>query len=494
MKTRTAAIALGLLVLTGIPCRASQGGGVEAEQKAYTWFSVPIEVGHLGSGAEFVPVSSHVDFSEMVTRLGASGVVDEHSLRLFRVREDGTECSEAVQFDCDPQPRIRGVKKLADTPAGVSYLGEYPAGQTPKGLKVAGELKFVARGDREGKGHYRLEFGIRRDGIVIQAPFAPQNLKVFDAQGRATPVKNFQRMQIRPDRPINRQVDVFDVTRQITTYHLGPTSAKHATEEGAFRRPFCYPVCGPDGYALTNFGKPHDPTGTHAHHYSLWVAHQNVGGVDFWSEKGGVIISDGQEVCESGPVSCRIVQNLKWMDGDKELMRERRTMVAFHTPDAYRILDFELELKPAGEEVVLGKTTFGFLAVRVAQSMTVFDGAGEIRNSRGDRNERGCHLKRADWLELSGPVDEGKWAGVAIFDHPNNPHHPTVWHCRNDGWACASFNGEESYTIRQGEKLQLKYRVLLHRGNAKDGEVEKRWTEYSAAPTVRMGDPAALAN
>ena len=120
--------------------------------------------------------------------------------------------------------------------------------------------------------------------------------------------------------------------------------------------------------------------------------------------------------------------------------------------------------------------------------MTVFDGGGEIRNSNGDLNERGAHLKRADWLDLSGPVDEGKWAGIAMFDHPKNPHHPTVWHCRNDGWGCASFNGDEGYTIGRGQTLRLKYRVLLHRGNAKDGEVEKRWTEYAAEPSVRVGD------
>ena len=483
---RVVASALLLIVLMA----QSRSAGEDPEREAYRWFSVPIEVTKLGSAAQFVPVNCHIDFSEIVKKLGASGVVDEHSLRLFQV-EAGRETPEPIQFECDPQPRAKVAKKLADTPAGVSYLGEYRAGESPDGVKVAGELKFIARGG--DKASYRLEFGIRKDGFVVQAPFAPKNLKVFDEQGRATPVKDFQRMQVRPDRPINRQVDVFDATRQITTYHLGPTSVKRATEEVAFRRPFCYPVYGPDGYALTDFGKPHDPTGTHAHHYSLWVAHQSVGGVDFWSEKGGMIISDGQEVCESGPVSCRIVQNLKWMNGEKELMRERRTMLAYHTPDAFRILDFELELKPPAEEVTLGKTTFGFLAVRVAQSMTVFDAGGEIRNAKGDLNERGCHLKRADWLDLSGPVDEGKWAGIALFDHAGNPHHPSVWHCRNDGWACASFNGNEGYTIRRGETLRLTYRVLLHRGNAKDGEVAKRWAEYSAEPSVRVGEAESFA-
>jgi hypothetical protein len=155
-------------------------------------------------------------------------------------------------------------------------------------------------------------------------------------------------------------------------------------------------------------------------------------------------------------------------------------------------MDVEMELAPAGEqEVVLGKTTFGFLAARVAQSMTVFDGGGEIRNSRGDVNERGAHLRHADWIDQSGPVKEGQWAGITLMDHPSNANHPTLWHCRNDGWACASFTGEAEYTLRPKLPLRLRYRVLLHKGNATDGEVAKRYAEYASSPAVKLGDPSA---
>src|SRR5215831_10204282 len=123
MKTRAAAVALGLLVLLGISCRASQTNE-GAERRAYAWFSMPIEVADLPGSAQFVPVSCHVDFSQIVMGLGAGGVVDEHSLRLVRI-DESRETAQPVQFECDPQLRVRAIKKLADTPAGVSYLGEY---------------------------------------------------------------------------------------------------------------------------------------------------------------------------------------------------------------------------------------------------------------------------------------------------------------------------------------------------------------------------------
>src|SRR5262249_6870375 len=144
--------------------------------------------------------------------------------------------------------------------------------------------------------------------------------------------------------------------------------------------PFLYPVNGPDGIGLTEFGKPHDPTGSHDHHYSLWVAHTSVNGRDFWGEKGGLILHQRFDLLEDGPVFCRLVQATAWNFGGTYLLRERRTLTVYRTPEHFRLLDLELELTPAGAEAVtLGKTSFGLLAVRVAQSMSVFDGGGEIR-------------------------------------------------------------------------------------------------------------------
>jgi hypothetical protein len=323
-------------------------------------------------------------------------------------------------------------------------------------------------------------------------PFPPQNLRVFDQAGRATPLRWFPRMQVRPQMPMDGQVHVFDWRQLVTSYHLGPTLAQAGAGDNLpFRRPFFHPVNGPDGVGLTEFGKPHDPTASHAHHYSLWVAHASVNGKDFWGEKGGVIANEQLELAEDGPVFCRLVQRTRWLAGKDDLLHERRTMTVYATPGDFRLIDIELELSPAGrQDVTLGKTTFGFLAARVAQSMTVFDGGGEILNARGDRNERGAHLKHAEWIDQSGPIRENAWAGVAMFDHPTNPNHPTVWHCRNDGWAGASFNADGPVTLKPDQPpLRLRYRVLLHEGNAVRGAVAARYAEYAAKPTIRVGSP-----
>src|SRR5262249_12528973 len=141
------------------------------------------------------------------------------------------------------------------------------------------------------------------------------------------------------------------------------------------RRPFLYPLYGPDGLPLTGLGKPHDPAGSHAHHDSLWVGHARVNGHDFWSEQGGHIAHEQLEQLEDGPVLCRLIQKARWIHQGRDQLHERRRVTLHRTPEDWRILDIELELTPPGDVAVrLGQTSFGFLAARVAPSLSVFDG------------------------------------------------------------------------------------------------------------------------
>ena len=48
--------------------------------------------------------TKHLDFSDLLKRLGVEGVVDTRALRLYRL--SGERCEEvSLQFTSDPQPR-----------------------------------------------------------------------------------------------------------------------------------------------------------------------------------------------------------------------------------------------------------------------------------------------------------------------------------------------------------------------------------------------------
>jgi hypothetical protein len=443
-----------------------------------------------------------VDLGEFLNGVDAAGAVDERSLRIFRILRNGREVEQPLQFSAASQPRSRERRLPPGRQSGVSYIAEYPAGETPEVPGVSGDLAWIAHGDSDGYARYRLELGVPREGHMIQVPFPPQNLRSFDGENRAMPVRWFPRMQIRPQRPLEGCVHVLEDNRLVASYHVGPGGGEHAltadrggTSRQDLHRPFIHPLIGPDGVSLTEFGKPHDPTGSHAHHYSLWIAHASVQGEDFWSETGGRILHNQLALLEDGPLFCRIVQTTRWVKDKDPLLLEKRSFTFWASRGESRLVDVELEFRPPGSEVItLGKTTFGFLSARVAQSMTVFDGGGEILNAHGDRNEQEAHLSHAEWLDQSGPVAEGVSNGIAILAHPENPRHPTGWHCRNDGWACASFNMDGAYRIEPGSRLVLRYRLVLHRHDAVSAEVGQRYREYASRPTVTWREPVRFEN
>jgi hypothetical protein len=483
------------LVLAVVPaffCAARSGSADEVAEPFYDWYSVPLEVSDLPAGVPCTPVTCKVSFSKLLEALGVTGVVDDRSLRIYEALPGGRETKVHMQYIPDDQPRVKERKFLPATVPKVSYITELKAGEAPEIPQIGGTLWWIAGSREDGRGNYRLEFGVPRRGRSIQVPYAPRNMRVFDETDRATTPVDFDTMQIRPKWPLAGKLNILEVRNQaslVTTYHIGPTLAEKP--DPVLRRPFFYPVNGPHGIALTEFGKAHDPTGSHRHHYSLWIAHANVAGQNFWSDRGGVIAHKQWQVLEDGHAFCRLVQMTVWNNDGQAFLCETRCMTVY-SQDAIlgRMMDFELEYAPAGAEPVeLGKTTFGFLAVRVAASMTPFDGGGEILNSEGQRNEQNVHLQRARWLDMSGPVQESRWNGIAVLDHPGNPHHPTVWHCRNDGWAGASFNAEQPYTIEPDRPLKLRYRLILHAGNAANALVEQQWRAFAAEPSVRFGKP-----
>jgi hypothetical protein len=484
-----------------IPCLTLADPSIAAtDASTHDWFSMILEVRGLPDGAQGVPISTPVDFSQVLHDADIAGTVDGKSLRLFRLAPQAGEVEVPAQFSPWPQPRLKERPLSPGTPPSIGYPGGHRPDGVPKELRVAGPLSWAADGPAEGVCRYRLEFGVLRRGSFLQVPFPPQNLAAFDGEGRATPRRWFPNMQIRPLQPLDGGLDILENRQLVTRYHVGPPKGTAGTTKPPIHRPFLYPVNGPDGIALTDFGKPHDPTGSHAHHYSIWVAHANVDGRDFWSEKGGLIAHESFELLEDGPVFCRMVQKARWLvapasakEETLELLSERRTLTFYRGAPGFRLIDVELEFTPTGRQPVpLGQTNFGFLAVRVAQPMTVFDGGGEILNSRGDRNEREAHEKQADWIDQSGPVSAERWGGIAIFDHPDNPRHPTYWHCRNDGWAGAAFNLKEGYKVELGNPLHLRYRLCLHRHDAVHGNVAQRYAEYAAKPEVHLGPATPL--
>jgi hypothetical protein len=262
-------------------------------------------------------------------------------------------------------------------------------------------------------------------------------------------------------------------------------------------RPYCYPLIGPGNVPMTRDWPMKETPGEerdHRHHRSLWFAHGAMNGQDFWSEEKGFGKTVHEEFLEvkSGQDIGVIKSRNKWVAADGTVVcTDERTLRIYNpgrTPE--RLFDFEITLFASNGDLTFGDTKEGTMAVRLAETMrlTRSAGKGHIVNSAGGRDGR-TWGKRADWCDYYGPVG-GKIVGVAIFDHPQNPRHPTWWHVRDYGLFTANPFGKHDFegladkhagdlTVPAGQSVTFRYRFYLHEGDEQQAKVAERYKEYA---------------
>ena len=269
-------------------------------------------------------------------------------------------------------------------------------------------------------------------------------------------------------------------------YYFGPEGGR------PYVRPFLWPVRAADGVVVTS--DQSQVTGDHPHHRSLWVGHGNVNGADHWALHGEESPKQrhlGFDRVEGDT----IVEKLAWEGTDHQpILNETRTLRFFALPDGNRGLDLTSVYTPIDGPVIFGDTKeAGLCAVRVAGEMaktsTITESTGAT--SAQPKDERLVWGKTADWCDISGRIGE-KTYGVAMFDHPANPRHPSNWHVRHYGLLAANIFGLSAFdkaaakhagdlTMEPGKPVTFRYRVVVHMGDAKEAKLDEKYRQYVAS-------------
>ena len=289
--------------------------------------------------------------------------------------------------------------------------------------------------------------------------------------GQLKPVPRMQAVP-QPYDQVSFQRDGIEIAR----YHFSP----------ALNRPFLFPIVGPSGRTLTRMGHPGDPD-THRHHYSVWIGFGKVSGVDFWADHGrqerGRIVHQRIEQLDDGDEAASAVSEAVWAaGGGKVLLRERRQTFVHALPGKEWLLVIDLRLDAASEPVTFAQGQLGPIGVRMAKTIGVHHGSGLIRNSEGGENEEGVFRKPARWVDYSGQVASGILEGIALFDHPNNPKHPAMFHVRDDGWMGALLTHDAAVTVTPGKPLSLRYGLYVHTRLASRAAIDAQWKQFATAP------------
>jgi Methane oxygenase PmoA len=275
------------------------------------------------------------------------------------------------------------------------------------------------------------------------------------------------------------------------------------------KRPYCYPVLAVDGTSLVRDFPMKETAGEdvdHPHHRSLWFAHSNVNGIDFWNEgtagtrfPKGSIEHEALTKTKSGSVGMLCDRN-RWLAPDGKLICTDERTLRFRGDASARMIDFAVTLHALPDApLVMGDNKDGTMAIRLAQWLTMphkiqqkdIPGIGHIVTAKGERDSAAWGT-RADWCDYFAEHN-GTIYGVAIFDHPENLRHPTWWMARDYGLfganpfgqhdfepAAKHPEGKGNYTIPAGGSLTLRYRFYFHTGDEKTARIAERYADYVA--------------
>lgn len=241
----------------------------------------------------------------------------------------------------------------------------------------------------------------------------------------------------------------------------GEPFATYVYEDPLIPRPYFAHVQAPGGVQVTRTHPPvqgKDATDHETVHPGIWLAFGDLGGVDFWRNKGRVRHEKFLREPEGGTFT---VVN-RYESGDRLVCRETCRVAVFARPGG-TLLVIESSFLAGEEGVAFGDQEEMGLGIRVATPMAVKAG-GRILNSEGGVNEKGVWGKEADWCDYSG-----KEGGLLLMPDPGN-FKRSWFHARDYGVLVANPFGRKAFTkgeasrvpLKPGEPFRLRFGILAH--------------------------------
>lgn len=307
------------------------------------------------------------------------------------------------------------------------------------------------------------------------------------------------------------QVKVVADASRIHVAINGKPYADFVVKSDEAMKPYLYPLRAADGTIVTRHWPMEKVSAIepvdHQHQRGVWFGPDDVNGFDFWNNefsyktpiRGTIKLNKIGEL-KSGKKQGSLAATFDWLDPKGTKIVEQAETITFHDLPKLRIIDFDIDLT-AVTPVKFGDGKDCCFGIRIAPQLqedktiktrgkpnvTIPGPAGVISNADGKTTEKEVWGKPSDWADYSGEID-GKKLGITIFDNPKNSRRAR-WHERGYGlfaanpFGISAFTGDKSQdgsvTLKPGESLHFKYRVIIHPGDAKSADIAKLWAEYT---------------
>ncbi len=245
------------------------------------------------------------------------------------------------------------------------------------------------------------------------------------------------------------------------------------------RSDYIHPLYGASGEVMTE-----DWPIDHPHHRGIYWAWPEV---DYRGERGDLhalqrvfAYPTGRYRVVDGAVFAQVEAESLWRwDGQEPVVQEWAIIRAYRRSAQGRCIDLTFHITALKEPVLLarrGTNAYGGLNMRLSAI-------------QGQRFIKHTESKQA-WAGAFGVFPGGKGeAGILIFPHAGNPHHPPDWvEYPNLNWLQPTFpSAETRYELRPGHPLTLRYRLWIRRGGEPEPAVwQSQWQAYHQAMEVEQ--------
>lgn len=255
------------------------------------------------------------------------------------------------------------------------------------------------------------------------------------------------------------------------------------------RANYVHPLYGLDGEILTE-----DFPDDHRHHRGIfWAWHQMYVGQkrigDGWSLQNiSWDVYDAKLLHANS--NYRVLEvdaywkSPLWTDpeGNQKPFINETTKVCVHRAENdIRRIDFAISLLALEDGVRIGgaqnaKEYGGFSTrIRLPEGIVFTGPAGPVE-------PKGTPVATAPWMDFSGPFgDEGSVSGLTVLCHKTNPLYPHRWILRRKGsMQNPVWPGRLPVLIPRHQPVVLRYRLIIHSGDANHIDLNKLRAEYNA--------------
>ncbi|MBN1560807.1 PmoA family protein [candidate division KSB1 bacterium] len=249
------------------------------------------------------------------------------------------------------------------------------------------------------------------------------------------------------------------------------------------RNNYVHPLWSLDGDTLTEDYPP-----DHAHHRGIfWTWHRIYAGDvalgdawecrDFLWDVTDVQIEDGPDGAKA-LAAIVLWKSPDFVDGDGQMIAAVResTRVTIHPRSAdCRAIDFDISLLALQQNVRIGgaddvKGYGGFSPrIKCPDDLMFFSSTGQVV----PKNEP---VEAGSWLNMLASFDGEHRFGFAMLNHPNNPAPINRWILRQSrSMQNPVYPGRDLVAVSQNIPTVLKYRIIVHRG---DADIARLYADY----------------